>query len=130
MKLVPPVNSCPKCGGELIKYERGYICKNHDWSLIIKDGKVRWYQKVLMWVNGYKTLGGFIIWGVGSVMGLPWLVGIGQVITAGGGAHKAVKLTGKAKNKVSAQKGKSVDWLEMVKVIINFIKHLISKGGN
>ena len=130
LKLVPPVRSCPKCGGELEPVTNGYRCVNNDWSLIIKNGKVRWYQKVLMFINGYKALGGAIIWGAGSIVGLPWLAVIGEVITYGGGVHKAVKLAGKVKNKISAQEGRSVDWIEIIKSIINFIKHLISKGGN
>lgn len=129
IKLIPAKESCPKCGGKMKQVINGYVCENKDWSLILKEGKVKWYDKAIMWINGYKMVGGAIIWGVGSIAGLPWLVIIGKAITYGGGAHKVIKLTGKVKNKVSAQKGKNVDWLEIIKSIIEFIKQLFSKGG-
>ena len=124
IKLIPAKESCPKCGGKMEQVINGYICENRDWSVILKQGKIKWYDKVIMWINGYKTLGGAILWGAGAIAGLPWLVIIGKAITAGGGAHKSVKLIGKAKNKLGKE---SFDWKAILEMIINFLGKLLKR---
>ena len=117
LKWLPEKFSCPRCGGGIKKVTNGYHCKNNDWSLVIREGDVKWWNKVLLFINGYKTIGGFLIWGAGSIFRIPWLVGVGQAISAGGGVHKAVKLAGKVKNKNREN--------SIVKLIIEFIIKLI-----
>lgn len=56
------------------------------------------FKKIWKAVSGQKTIIGLVLWKTGEVLHEPVLILVGQLITGGGVAHKAVKLTKEISN--------------------------------
>ena len=84
LRYVPHVLSCPRCGGELEEIAGHWFCKNGDWPVKDAAGKVNIFQKLLYYINGWKTVAGIVLWGAGLVVtgpAAPWLVVAGQALS-------------------------------------------------
>jgi len=132
LRYAPYVLSCPRCGGELEEIAGHWFCKNGDWPVKDAAGKVNISQKLLYYINGWKSIGGLTAWGVGLAIGGPvggFLGALGQYVFYGGVGHKILKA---GNNLLQKKKGGNAgrDWFDLLKQIVNAVlKFFGLKGG-
>ena len=131
IRFLPYMTSCWKCGGKLEKDGEHWTCQRCGWTTRERVKKVGIIEKALFYINGWKTVTGLAVWGLGLLVtgpAAPWLVVCGQILSTGGVIHKSAK----GINNLLTKRGKEEtgkNLLDLLKQIWKIIKKIFSKGG-